>query len=1530
MSDRLPREGALDADGDAALADIDSTSRSAFRPFPAFDSGSSIFNLNPPNLRSEPRGSRIEPPILPPATLFCRHCHRIGWGGPQELLDHTKEAHGILKKAFPCFDCRLAGFTRKRRLVNHQLSGDCLGPSWELLYERAVNCNQTTTAYEPHSFNGVLPNSDSGEDHVLRPPKIEGMSSSSSAAQVKQLRGSNIQKGPTGCDSLSHLFPDAENREHFIDGVDKQMSERNINGHALSVHVPSTTHNTAESANFSRKRHCSDSYTRDLLPRQKVLKADPDLAVSQGTVEKCQNADVPASKNHVHQKTTVLREDYISASQTKLRTTHPSCRRSLLDWESFISSSNSTKRPPLPKQNDGNVMNEPNTDSNRVRRTKFLPRSKHHTDDSVAVVSSSNKLSTAHGKSSADTSLSTSNDSQSSVATRTVLEIENKNSSSNPSFGDVTPSKANSDLSDKKESLQISSSENEKDFTRDASCSKAKRLRTEGKSSRLPTGSSNRARTKRVTEGKSACLTDSESSGTKKAPPTIQTSTQRPSDASTSNKVNASSDVNNGLTHLSVVDEPKESNASPVNSPMCDLSLRTTSPDTISTDEVCARSGEADLFSSKSSGEDRLAPDPSENTRQFSSASSLSSTSDDIKSHSSCEVDVKGSHSDNPDGCLSFEESQKSRTPISVNFKEFIQIVREGATKRRSMDKVTAVNAQVESDSYGVRTEKEELVPIHFQPFEDIDQRVVSKHSLSGSSDSVDRTSADTTKEISTSRRSKQSYRRTRNISKRASQNLLNNRSCPNNQSGILPILSAPSEFGSDASTSNSLSGEDLPSSASNTIIEGIVISRSVLHPRKSIVSSSNSCCPYCARVCIDPRSLERHLRACKSKPVNIPVQSFCAEIANKSDAGSATLTGSGAILRKSPSEDELKLSFRERIPCPRCSLLFTGPKFFARHLQMCRGHGEKSSEPLSPSQLRSESLVSPKVASADSGFVVCPNCSARFLRFRYMRKHLLKCLVERQKDTVNLEEGLNSSNTDQKVVTGTSDDPLSPLSRLEQYKTFTCPHCARKFWKEPNMLSHAKRCRAGTKNSLSSRVKELPTPPDSVSSSREQKDNSEKPQIELESNAVDTNTAVSDRQSPVVATVDSDQGIIEQMSADRKSSDDKNTDGSLLSSKPAIQQTLLSSKPAPATADAAQTSGFKSPKKTISAVHEQSTPTERGRRSKIASLVRAGKGNVNSLILRSRLRSHSSTPLSRRRSVLSERSNRRPNKVKYLCSPDLRSPGLRLRIRKSSLENPSRRWRSRSVSSRSSDTASSATIAARIREQRSSRRRSSVNSLEDAQSTVSDATTAPAIAESVSPTVKRQRDSVNKPVKCRYCHRTGFRSARLCSVHERNCSRRKFIVGRRRHTAPGNSITAKDDSLVKMWPCEQCASLFKTRSELRAHRETGCGHTGQSTSLMSCPGCPKNAPGFPTTEALLTHLLSLKAGPGHPYGNHGSLATAAVWPSFLSVPNLGFGCHICGLLLASETRLDKHKRAVHEAWLQDEQEKAISPQKNG
>ncbi|KAG5448708.1 hypothetical protein CSKR_113036 [Clonorchis sinensis] len=326
------------------------------------------------------------------------------------------------------------------------------------------------------------------------------------------------------------------------------------------------------------------------------------------------------------------------------------------------------------------------------------------------------------------------------------------------------------------------------------------------------------------------------------------------------------------------------------------------------------------------------------------------------------------------------------------------------------------------------------------------------------------------------------------------------------------------------------------------------------------------------------------------------------------------------------------------------------------------------------------------------------------------------------------------------------------------------------------------------------------------------------------------------------------------------------------------------------------------------------------------------------------RLRSRSSTPSSQHRaSPNSQTTNHR--QAEYTCDPEEHFPRMRLRLRLSPRE-PSSQPSSLKAESPSSEATTLPALPPPTTRW-SKKRRSSIlshlstdsrtSSMDDLHSTVSDATTMPALQENRPST---RTVTIPRSLSCNWCSHSSFPSVRLLSLHLTKCPMRpRALTTHSRSTTFSQIATRNKLGLsIKLWPCGTCGLKFRSKPVLRSHMTVGCqrgrkvasdpANESHADKLIGCPGCPKTAMPFDSTEAVLTHLLSLKPGAGHPYANHGSLSTPQLWPALLSIPNLGFGCHICGLLLASESRLDKHKRAVHEAWLQNENQKALSPQK--
>ncbi|BHF71019.1 hypothetical protein SprV_0401407300 [Sparganum proliferum] len=89
------------------------------------------------------------------------------------------------------------------------------------------------------------------------------------------------------------------------------------------------------------------------------------------------------------------------------------------------------------------------------------------------------------------------------------------------------------------------------------------------------------------------------------------------------------------------------------------------------------------------------------------------------------------------------------------------------------------------------------------------------------------------------------------------------------------------------------------------------------------------------------------------------------------------------------------------------------------------------------------------------------------------------------------------------------------------------------------------------------------------------------------------------------------------------------------------------------------------------------------------------------------------------------------------------------------------------------------------------------------------------------------------------------------------------------------------------------------------------------SQVIWRCPGCYPFTQSFPSALELLSHLPHCRrnAGSRTSGGHHGSVGVKwSPWPEPLSLPGTGFGCCICGLLFASASRLDRHRRASHDS----------------
>ncbi|CAH8449124.1 unnamed protein product [Schistosoma turkestanicum] len=235
---------------------------------------------------------------------------------------------------------------------------------------------------------------------------------------------------------------------------------------------------------------------------------------------------------------------------------------------------------------------------------------------------------------------------------------------------------------------------------------------------------------------------------------------------------------------------------------------------------------------------------------------------------------------------------------------------------------------------------------------------------------------------------------------------------------------------------------------------------------------------------------------------------------------------------------------------------------------------------------------------------------------------------------------------------------------------------------------------------------------------------------------------------------------------------------------------------------------------------------------------------------------------------------------------------------------------------------------------------------IDDVKSVISNATTIPAFDYN-------HKSSLSSNVfSCSWCNRSGFKCLRYLQIHRARCSSRPDRLNQQKSILSTNNTSQIQNSVI----CEQCNREFRSRTGVKVHQtlmhpnnnnnnkllihknqlsnnnnnNSNNNNNNMSTQSIACPGCSYNSPLFDSTEKLLKHLLTLKStSTSHNHNHHHNHHTnrSQYWPSVLSVPNLGYGCHICGLLLASESRLDKHKKAVHEVWLFQEQQN-LSPSK--
>ncbi|CAH8452275.1 unnamed protein product [Schistosoma haematobium] len=225
-------------------------------------------------------------------------------------------------------------------------------------------------------------------------------------------------------------------------------------------------------------------------------------------------------------------------------------------------------------------------------------------------------------------------------------------------------------------------------------------------------------------------------------------------------------------------------------------------------------------------------------------------------------------------------------------------------------------------------------------------------------------------------------------------------------------------------------------------------------------------------------------------------------------------------------------------------------------------------------------------------------------------------------------------------------------------------------------------------------------------------------------------------------------------------------------------------------------------------------------------------------------------------------------------------------------------------------------------------------NLIDDVRSIISNATTVPASDCNL------KINESSSLFTCSWCNRSGFKCWRYLQIHRARCSSHPNRSNKQKSILSTNNMSQVKTSVT----CEQCNREFRSGTGLKVHQTLMSHHNNKSfihknelsnnllSQSIACPGCSHDSPLFESTEKLLKHLLTLKStntttNTNHHHHHHHHTNRSQYWPTVLSVPNLGYGCHICGMLLASESRLDKHKKAVHEVWLFQEQQN-ISPSK--
>ncbi|KAL7054286.1 hypothetical protein AAHC03_026203 [Spirometra sp. Aus1] len=170
-------------------------------------------------------------------------------------------------------------------------------------------------------------------------------------------------------------------------------------------------------------------------------------------------------------------------------------------------------------------------------------------------------------------------------------------------------------------------------------------------------------------------------------------------------------------------------------------------------------------------------------------------------------------------------------------------------------------------------------------------------------------------------------------------------------------------------------------------------------------------------------------------------------------------------------------------------------------------------------------------------------------------------------------------------------------------------------------------------------------------------------------------------------------------------------------------------------------------------------------------------------------------------------------------------------------------------------------------------------------------------INATASPPVNRCQDS-DETLRCQAC---GLLTSRRCALQ---------MHVKRRHPELYVPMGAVARAALKL-------AATGSRPPPRSGRPQKRKRASLSQVIWRCPGCYPFTQTFPSALELLSHLPHCRrnAGSRASGGHHGSAGVKwSPWPEPLSLPGTGFGCCICGLLFASASRLDRHRRASHDS----------------